>query len=287
MRFVNYGKCEVFASGFVFPEGPAFDRNGNLYITDGRANRIPVVDPNGNVSTFVDSDGGPNGSAFHRNGDLYVAEPAAKRITRVSPVGETHVVAGEFEGEPFLAPNDITFDLQGRAYFTDPGESSVADPYGRVFRIDPDGVVTRIAEGMAYPNGLAITPCGQALIVAETFSEKLHRFALDGNGDAVDRDEFAYVGTGRDGEVGPDGIAFDTEGYLHAAIFGGGVVSVVSPEGEVVEQLPAGGLRPTNAAFGGPDRKTLHVTETENQVVTVIQAPRSGLPLFGGLGAAV
>ena len=196
------------------------------------------------------------------------------------------MVADEFEGGPFFAPNDITFDLQGRAYFTDPGESSVEDPYGRVFRIDPDGSVTRIADGMAYPNGLAITPCRQALIVAETFSEKLHHFALDGNGDAVEREEFAYVGTGREGEVGPDGMAFDEDGYLHVAVFGGGIVSVVSPDGQVVERLPAGGLRPTNAAFGGPDSKTLYVTETENRIVTAIQAPRAGLPLFGGLGAA-
>ena len=72
---MDYGKYEVFATGFVFPEGPAFDRNGNLYVTDGKGSRIPRVDPNGNVSTFVESDGGPNGSAFHRNGDLYVAEP--------------------------------------------------------------------------------------------------------------------------------------------------------------------------------------------------------------------
>ena len=282
---MDYGECELFASGFVFPEGPAFDWAGNLYITDGKGDRIPRVDLNGNVSTFVESDGGPNGSAFHRNGDLYVAEPGAKRITCVSPNGETRVVADEFEGEPFFAPNDITFDLQGRAYFTDPGESSVEDPYGRVFRIDPDGTVTRIAEGMAYPNGLAITPCGQGLIVAETFSEKLHRFSLDANGDVVEREEFAYVGTGREGEVGPDGMAFDEDGYIHVAVFGGGIVSVVSRDGDVLERLPAGGLRPTNAAFGGPDRKTLYVTETENRIVTAIQAPRAGLPLFGGLGA--
>ncbi|MCY4109886.1 MAG: SMP-30/gluconolactonase/LRE family protein [Chloroflexi bacterium] len=281
---MDYGECEVFASGFVFPEGPAFDREGNLYITDGKGGRIPKVDLKGKVSTFVESDGGPNGSAFHQNGELYVAEPEAKHITCVSPSGQTRVVAGEFEGEPFFGPNDITFDLLGRAFFTDPGESNVEDPYGRVFRIDPDGTVTRIAEGMAYPNGLAITPCGQGLIVAETFSEKLHRFSLDANGDAVEREEFAYVGTGRDGEVGPDGMAFDEDGYIHVAVFGGGIVSVVSRDGEVVEQLPAGGLRPTNAAFGGPDRKTLYVTETENRIVTAFLAPRGGLRLFGGVG---
>ncbi len=287
MGHMNYGDFQVFATGFEFPEGPAFDRDGNLFIADGRRNAIPMVRPDGDVSIFVETEGGPNGSAFHRNGDLYVAELLGKRVTRVSLNGQIHVLADEFDGEPFLAPNDITFDLHGRAYFTDPGESSLKDPYGRVFRIDSDGSVIRIADRMAYPNGLAVSPDGRHLLVAETFSEKLHRFTLDDNGEVVDREEFAFVGTGREGEVGPDGMAFDEDGYLHVAIFGGGVVSVVSPGGEVVEKLPAGGLRPTNTAFGGPDRKTLYVTETENRVVTAIRAPRPGLRLFGGLGAAV
>ena len=280
---MEYGDTKTFATGFVFPEGPSFDREGNLYITDGQRNAIPIVTPGGEVSIFFESEGGPNGSAFHRNGELYVAEPAAKRVVRISPNGELEVVADEFHGELLLAPNDITFDPKGRAYFTDPGESQLDDPYGRVFRLDIPGGLTRIADRMAYPNGLAVAPDGNHLIVAETYSEKLHIFTLDENGDVRASDEFAYVGTGRDGEVGPDGMAFDEEGYLHVAIFGGGVVAVVSPGGEVVQSLPAGGLKPTNVAFGGEDRRTLYITETETRVVSSIRAPRPGLRLFGDL----
>jgi gluconolactonase len=281
---MDYGETKVFAIGFGFPEGPSFDRAGNLYVTDSEKEAIHRVSPDGEVSIFVRSDGGPNGSAFHRDGDVYAAEPSGKRVVRVTPAGELTVLADKFEGEPFSAPNDITFDLEGRAYFTDPGESSLDDPYGRVFRLDPTGEVHLLADHMAYPNGLAVTPDGRQLMVAETMSEKLHRFSLDENGNVTGREEFAYVGTGHEDEIGPDGIAFDEAGYLHVAIYGGGVVVVVNPEGEVVEHIPAGGLRPTNVAFGGTDNRFLHITETETRVVSVVRAPRPGLRLFGTLG---
>ncbi len=278
---VTYGEPSVFATGFEFPEGPSFDRAGNLYIADAGQRAIPRVSPGGGVSIFARSEGGPNGTAFHRNGDLYAAEPEGKRVIRVTPSGALHVVAAEFNGRPLLAPNDITFDLRGRAYFSDPGDSRLEDPYGRVFRIDIDGSLHLLAERMAYPNGLAIAPDGCTLVVAETFTRLLHRFTLDDAGTVSHKSEFASVDTGREGEVGPDGMAFDEAGYLHVAIFGGGIVAVVSPEGEFVHRIPAGGLRPTNVAFGGPERRSLYITETENKVVTVVRVPRPGLRLFG------
>lgn len=281
---MDYGETKVFATGFGFPEGPSFDRAGNLYVTDSEQEAIHRVLPDGEVSIFVRSEGGPNGSAFHRNGDVYAAEPSGKRVVRVTPAGKLSVLAEKFEGEPFSAPNDITFDLEGRAYFTDPGESSLDDPYGRVFRLDATGEVYLMADQMAYPNGLAVTPDGRHLMVAETMSEKVHRFRLDEKGNVTGMEEFAYVGTGHEDEIGPDGMAFDEAGFLHVAIFGGGVVAVVSPEGEVVEHIPAGGLRPTNVAFGGADSRFLHITETETRVVTVVAAPRPGLRLFGAQG---
>lgn len=278
---MDYGETRVFATGFGFPEGPSFDRDGNLYVTDSQNKAIHRVSPDGVVSIFVRSDGGPNGSAFHRDGDVYAAEPSGKRIVRITPAGELSMLVNEFEAEPFTAPNDVTFDLEGRAYFTDPAEASPDDPRGRVFRIDASGEVHLVAERMAYPNGLAVTPDGRHLMVAETDSEKLHKFRLDNDGNVKAREEFAFVGTGHEDEVGPDGMAFDEAGFLHVAIYGGGIVVVVSPEGEVVEHIPAGGLRPTNVAFGGADNRSLYITETETSVVTVVAAPRPGLRLFG------
>ena len=278
-----HGKTEIFASGFDFPEGPSFDRTGNLYVTDSQRGAVIRVSPAGGTSVFVESKGGPNGSAFHKNGNLYAAEPGGKRIIEINPDGVLQIIANKFEDKPLLAPNDITFDMEGAAYFSDPGESRLDNPFGRVFRIQPTGNLALIADKMAYPNGLAISPDGKHLIVAETFSEKLHRFSLDESGNTIGREEFAYVGTGHDNEVGPDGMAFDEAGYLYVAIFGGGVVAVVSPDGDVIDHIPAGGLRPTNVAFGGEDNRYLFITETENRIVSFVQVARPGLRLFGTL----
>lgn len=113
----------LFAKGFRFPEGPAFDRNGNLFIVNIESGDISKITPEGQVKTFVNTGGAPNGARFHPNGDLYVAD-RQKGIITVSPDGKIRVVLDHYLGRKFNGPNDLIFDSRGNLYFTDPHGST-------------------------------------------------------------------------------------------------------------------------------------------------------------------
>src|SRR5689334_19299857 len=110
----------VFAEGFIFPEGPAFDRAGHLFLVNLRGGYLSRVEPSGQTEIFVyTGDEGaatasaPNGSAFHPSGDLYVADSGRNAILAVSPNKQVRVVCDNYRGEPFQAPNDLCFDRTG------------------------------------------------------------------------------------------------------------------------------------------------------------------------------
>jgi gluconolactonase len=99
----------LFANGFKFPEGPAFDRSGNLFAVDVDTGDISKISPEGQVKTFVNTGGGPNGAKFHTNRDLYVAD-RQKGIIAISPDGKTRVIVDHYQGKRFNGPNDLVFD---------------------------------------------------------------------------------------------------------------------------------------------------------------------------------
>lgn len=100
----------LFATGFKFPEGPAFDRKGNLFIVDVDTGNISRVTPEGRVETFVNTGGAPNGAKFHANGDLFVAD-RQKGIIAISPNGNIRIIVDHYNGKKFNGPNDLVFDL--------------------------------------------------------------------------------------------------------------------------------------------------------------------------------
>lgn len=268
------------ARGFQFPEGPAFDRAGDLYLVDVEAGVVARVAPDGQVEALARTGGRPCGLAFHQDGSLYVADTGLRAILRVRPDGTWTEVAGGFAG-----PNDLTFDSQGRVYFTDPHGSSEHHRIGRVLRLDTDGSVHTVMDGMAYPNGLAFGPDGTLLYVAHMRAGRIERFRLGQDGTPLGAAErFAEVSP-VDQPGGADGLAFDEAGRLYVALFRHGVVRVLRPDGSPERDLPLPGQRPTNVAFGGPGRRTLYVTEVDTGAVHALPAPAPGLQLWGDLDA--
>jgi gluconolactonase len=283
---------KIFATGLRAPEGPTFDRDGNLYVVEMAVGRIARIDPTGRVSIFTEDGGGPNGMALGADGCLYVCnnggysvpqeQRQSPRIERISPAGEVHWLVAEIDGTPVNAVNDITFDQHGNYYCTDPQfpaegtlYSHVCPPAGVIFG-DRDGAVRRLELGIRFPNGIAITPDARTLVVAETQTRQIHAFEILEPGVLGPARIYAELPSGM-----PDGMCFDSEGYLLVCGFGAGVVHVFAPGGKgLTETLSFEDANVTNLCFGGAELKTLYVTEmTLGRVVTVPWS-RPGMQLF-------
>ena len=279
-------KPEVFATGFVSPEGPTFNSEGVLFLCDfgvypptgdpseAKDRNVYRVSPKGDVEVFVNTGGSPTGSAFHRDGRLFVCDSGRKELLSLDQDGKIAVLADEYQSEELNGPNDLAFDMHGNVYFTDPGSTNLENPAGDVYCYGKDRHLTKVDSGYAMCNGIAIGPDSKTLYMTETYSRRIYRFELGKNGELEKRTVFAEL----QGGLGPDGMAFDVEGNLYVAHWGRGCVAVLDPEGALIGELPTIGMNPTNVAFWGD---VLHVTEAEKSQVIRLKIGITGLVLYG------
>src|SRR5579884_2252296 len=163
------GAPVLIAQGMSFAEGVNFDRDGTLYCVDIPNGNVCRLRPGGTLEVWVHTGGGPNGTRFGPDGDLFVADCGRHAVLRLAAeTGAETVYADSCDGQPFNGPNDLCFGPDGTLYFTDPFGSSLDNRIGAVYAIAPGGVVTRVAGGLAFPNGVMVTPDGAALVVGET-----------------------------------------------------------------------------------------------------------------------
>src|SRR5262249_46734410 len=150
----------------AFTEGPTADASGNVYFTETTFERIMKLSPDGKLTVFREKSNGANGLIFDSQWRLIACEAGkqfAPRITRTDmKTGKIEVLADNYKGQRFTAPNDVTLDGKGRIYFTDL-------PGGTVHRIDPNGGITRVLERPAVqrPNGISISPDDKTLYLVE------------------------------------------------------------------------------------------------------------------------
>jgi gluconolactonase len=267
-----HAKTQLYEDGQNFPEGPNFDRAGNLYICNRRDGFITKVTPDGQRSRFVVTGGKPNGARFHRDGRLFIADMIRREILAAEPDGTFVVMIDNFNGQSLLGPNDLVFDRAGVLYFTDPGSGSLTDP-GQVFRWRPDGTLSLLTSGQQYPNGIALNADEDALYISVTGANRVTRFAITADGTLGHEEIFFQF----EGGQGPDGIAFAADGNLYVTHRGPGIIAVIDPSGAIVARLPAGGPLPTNLAFW---QGALYVTEDETKAVHRLDIDVAGLPLY-------
>jgi gluconolactonase len=244
-----------------FLEGPAFDRQGQLYVTDIPFGRVFRISPDGVWDQVAEYDGWPNGLAVHRDGRIFVTD-YRRGVVLLDPVtGAVDAFLETALSEGFKGVNDLVFSAQGDLYFTDQGQTGMQDPSGRVYRYSADGILGRLIDTVPSPNGIALSADGKVLFVAATRANQVWRLPLHAGGVTTKAGIFAHL---HGGPSGPDGLALDEEGCLLIVHASFGSVWRLSPFAEPLDRIVScAGRSTTNLAFGGPDRRSLFITEAE------------------------
>ena len=279
----------LVADGLLFPEGPAFDRRGNLYVAEIQGGQVSRIAPDGSVSVFARPGGGPNGANFGPDGNLYVCNNGGfpqegveriGRVERITPSGEVAVLISEIDGEPLASPNDLGFDEHGNFYFTDPvwgNPELTSSPPGHVCFSDLNGKARRLHTGFQFPNGVGVSPDGRTLVVCESITARLHAFDILEPGVLSEPREFGDTGLGSI----PDGLAFDEAGNVLVCGHRTGKIHVFGPQGGPrLTTLEFEDPELTNVCFGGPEFRTLYVTESGKGRVVSVDWERPGMVLF-------
>ena len=176
-------RLEVVYDGAFFSEGPAVAPDGRVYFSDitfthvsgdpPQAGHIMRYDPEtGRTEVFRSPSGMSNGLKFDAQGRLVACEGAdhgGRRVTRTDmATGQAVILASHYNGYRLNAPNDLSIDEKGRIYFSDPkylGHEPMEQEVFGVYRIDPDGSITRIISDAGKPNGVAVSPDQKSLYV--------------------------------------------------------------------------------------------------------------------------
>ncbi len=281
--FSQQPQVEV-ATTVAFTEGPTVDAEGNVYFTETRSQRIMRLSVDGVLTTFREASNEANGLIFDEKWRLIACEGSDNirnqpRVTRTNlSTGSVEVLAERYDGKLLNKPNDVTLDGKGRIYFTDPNWGDAGPDrvgLGGVYRIDPDGRVTRIlaTPEIQRPNGIVVSPDDRTLYLVEANNQQggarmIRAYDLQPDGTVRNMRVHYNFYPGRSA----DGMSIDVEGNLYAAA---GLhrprgtsetldtktgIHVISPQGILLQHIPIPEDTITNCAFGGPDMKTLYVT---------------------------
>ena len=239
-------------------EGPACDRAGNIFAVNfAQQQTIGRTTPTGQSEVFVTlpNDSVGNGIRFDRAGRMYVADYVGHNVLRIDPGTRAVEVLAH---EPKMnQPNDLAIAPNGTLYASDPNWGAKT---GQLWRIDRDGTTTRLAVDMGTTNGVEVSPGGKRLYVNESVQRNVWVFDIQPDGGVANKRLLRQFP-----DHGFDGMRCDADGNLYITRYGKGTVAVLSPEGEVLREINVLGARPSNLCFGGPDGRTVYVTEVEHR----------------------
>jgi sugar lactone lactonase YvrE len=279
---------EVLIEGVAFGESPRW-HDGRLWFSDWGAQEVLAVDEEGNreVVVRVEFAAFPMCIDFAADGGLLVVAGRGGQLMRLEPDGSLRSYAdlGRLSRSPW---NDIVVDRAGNAYVNNVGFDFPGGQFapGTIALVSPDGTARQVADGFAFPNGIAITSDDRTLIVAESYGERLTGFGIDDDGGLRDRRVWAETPGDH-----PDGICIDSEGAVWYADVGNRHCVRVREGGEVLDTVECD--RGCFACMlGGPDGSTLFIVAQNwrgpesmrhgartGQVLTVrAPAPRAGRP---------
>lgn len=291
-------------TGLQFPEGPVAMPDGSVILTELFASRLTRVAPDGTKTIVAEINGSPNGLAVGPDGALYLCNNGnaftplnAGGLMYPGPFDESKYIGGRIQrvdiatgtvtdlythcGTTALrAPNDIVFDKQGGFYFTDHGTRSErsADRTG-IYYAKPDGsFIEEVAFPTDGPNGIGLSPDENTLYWAETHTGRVYQRAITSPGKLAPPDASTVL-CGLPGYQLLDSLAVDGEGNVCVATIVNGGITVISPQGEVLQHIAVDDRITTNICFGGPDYQTAYITASTTGRLLAMKWPYKGLKL--------
>jgi gluconolactonase len=260
-----------------FLEGPSFDREGNLWVTDIPWGRLFKIAPDGTASLAFDYDGEPNGLKFHRDGRAFITDHKHGIMIFDPKRGTIEPALERGRFERFKGVNDLVFAANGDLYFTDQGMTGLHDPSGRLYRLSGNGELDCLLDAVPSPNGLALNKAETILYLCVTRANAVWRVPLMKEGGVGRVGTFIQMSGG----TGPDGMAMDEQDGLAVCHVGFGTVWIFSALGEPLFRVKScAGLATTNCAYGGPDRRSLFITESSSGSVLRAELPVAGRAMY-------
>lgn len=273
-------------SGMRRPECVLVKADGTLYAS-AKPDGVLKIDANGQRHILGDINGVPNGIALDLNGDLLVTDIENGRLWRVRPDGSQEVVLDRIDGQPLGAVNFVMVDRAGIIWVTVstrmvPRTDALTNPCpdGYIIKLDTSGARV-VADGLLFANEARMDVEEAYLYVAETAAGQISRYRLDEDRNPTARETFGPSPLFDGARV--DGIAFDIQGNLWVTELSRNGLHVLRPNGKhmCVFEDPAGDVlrQPTSIAFGGPDRRTVHVGSLVMENIVSFTAPYAGATL--------
>lgn len=253
-------KPDKISTDYLFTEGPAADKDGNVYFTDQPNDRIVKWSAaDGKFSDWMKPCGRSNGLCFDAAGNLIACADEKNELWSISPDKKATVLVKNFEGKLLNGPNDIWIRPDGGMYFTDPyykrdyWNRGPKEQGEHVYYLAPDHkTLTRVTTDLTQPNGIIGTPDGKILYVADIGAKKTYSYTINQDGTLTDKKLFC--------EMGSDGMTIDDQGNIYLT---GKGVTVFDKTGQKIATIDINEPWTANVCFGGKDKDVLFITASK------------------------
>lgn len=266
-------KAEPFTPEGSFTEGiegPNCDKAGNIYAVNfAKQQTIGKTTPDGKTEVFVTLPGTSigNGIVFNRRGEMFVADYVGHNVLKIDP--KTRRIEVFAHNEQMNQPNDLAIARDGTLFASDPNWK---EGTGQLWRIDRNGKTTLLAKGLGTSNGIEVSPDGKALYVNESVQRNVWAWKINKDKSISEKRLIRKFP-----DFGFDGMRCDVDGNLYITRHSKGTVVKMTPGGEILQEIDVLGSKPSNLCFGGPDGRTVYVTEVEHRRLVQFRVDKPGL----------
>jgi len=305
---IDIGQCRKLGIGVKRPEDVVVSRAGEVWLSDQNSACARLL-PDGSLQRVGKAGGAPNGINMDLEGRLLIAnfggpDMGVGPLQRLDPnSGEIEMLCGEINGRKLYGSNYPLVDSRGRIWCSHSTWGPVDQAFnglddGLVYRVELNGSVTVLAEGIKFANGMAFDYAEKHLFVCQTTGCDVLRYPILsddtlgapvrygpklGLSAAEVQDKRPLTPAIRSQLGATDGCGFDQDGNLWVTLFAANKIIAITPAGEMVTMLsdPEGAVMraPTNVSWGGPDMRDLYIGSVISNYILHVRSPVPGMPL--------